>query len=240
MGNSFYIVPEVIRDFPETQIRFVIARNLRNAEPWDNLEEDLRRLEAQLSSGEWAPFEETSPVISSWHDAYRRFGTNPRRSRPSLDALSRRLRRDGKLPRISPAVDAYNLVSITRGTPAGAFDMDKLAERVTIRFTEPGDSFVPLGEPEDAEQPKEGEVVYVQGNQVLTRSWNHRDSDQTKVTETSRNVVFILERISESAVSDRQMADAQEMLAGLIEPHAESLVLAVIEPNTPEVNLADG
>jgi DNA/RNA-binding domain of Phe-tRNA-synthetase-like protein len=240
MGNSFYITPEVIRDFPETHIRFVVARNLRNAEPWDNLEESLGALAAQLSSGEWEPFEETSPVISSWHDAYRRFGTNPRRSRPSLDALSRRLRRDGKLPRINPAVDAYNLVSITRGTPAGAFDMDKLAERVTIRFTEPDDSFTPLGEPEEAEQPKQGEVVYAQGSQVLTRSWNHRDSDQTKVTETSRNVVFILERISQAAVSDRQMADAQEMLAGLIEPHAESLVLAVIEPKTPEVNLADG
>lgn len=237
MGSSFHIAQEVIRDFPETQIRFVVARNLRNAEPWDNLEESLRALEARLSAGEWEPFEESSPEISSWHDAYRQFGTNPRRSRPSLDALSRRLRRDGKLPRISPAVDAYNLVSITRGTPAGAFDMDKLAERVTIRFTEPGDSFIPLGEPEEAEQPKQGEVVYAQGKQVLTRSWNHRDSDQTKVTEASGNVVFILERISAAAVSDRQMADAQEMLAGLIEPHAESVVLAVIAPETPEADL---
>jgi hypothetical protein len=34
----------------------------------------------------------------SWHEAYRKFGTNPRRIRPSVDALHRRLASQGRLP----------------------------------------------------------------------------------------------------------------------------------------------
>jgi len=149
VDNSFILSLEVMREFPEAKIRFVVARGLRNDEPWAELNDRLRKLEADLAAGTWMPFEETDLVIASWHDAYRRFGSNPRRNRPSLDALSKRLRRDGRLPRINPAVDAYNLISVTHGTPAGAFDMATLTGEVSIRFAAVGDAFTPLGEPED-------------------------------------------------------------------------------------------
>jgi DNA/RNA-binding domain of Phe-tRNA-synthetase-like protein len=154
-----------------------------------------------------------------------------------VDALSRRLGKVGALPRISPAVDAYNLISVTYGTPAGAFDLDSLATSIDIRFAHEGDSFVPLGQPDDRELLGTGEVVYAQGQQVLTRHWNHRDCDQAKVTPKSRNVVFIIERISRSAVTDATMIEAQARLAELTKPHAESVTLAVIDEERPRTRL---
>jgi len=210
--------------FPDAEIRLVVARGLRNTETWHDVDSAVRRLEERLAAGEWQPYDENDPVVASWHEAYRRFGTNPRRSRPSLDALSRRLRKNGHLPRINSAVDAYNMICVTYGTPAGAFDLDALGhDPVVIRFAEESDRFTPLGEPGTSESPNVGEVVYAQGDRVLTRHWNHRDADQTKVTQTSRNVVFILERISAAAVPDDRIATAQTALAELIADHADAV-----------------
>ncbi|MGC9667650.1 hypothetical protein ACNTMW_13965 [Planosporangium sp. 12N6] len=77
----------------------------------------VRRLEDQLAAGTWQALGESDPPVASWHEAYRRFGTNPRRSRRSMDTLSRRPSKNGKLPRVHTAVDAYNLISASYGTP---------------------------------------------------------------------------------------------------------------------------
>lgn len=67
--------------------------------------------------GTWHPADDTDPRIEAWHTAYRSFGTNPRRIRPSVDALGRRFAKKGTLPRINPAVDSYNAVSVRHGLP---------------------------------------------------------------------------------------------------------------------------
>jgi len=48
--------------------------------------------------------------VAAWRDAYQAFGSRPKRTRPSADAL---LRRAGAgLPQVNRVVDAYNAVSV--------------------------------------------------------------------------------------------------------------------------------
>lgn len=234
MDVTFGIDASVAAQFPEAEIRLVAAHGLRNAEPWADVDAKLADLETQVAEGTWQPRGDEDPRIASWREAYRRFGTNPKKFRPSVDALSRRLRRTGSLPRISPAVDAYNLVSVTSGAPAGAFDIGGLSGEIIIRLARTGDKFTPLGEPDAVEEPRPGEVVYALGDMILTRHWNYRDADATKVLPGSSDVVFILERISSSAMSSDQLAAAQGALAALIRPHAAEVELKVIQ-NAPAV-----
>lgn len=201
--------------YPHTEIRLVVARGLDTSTPFA----DLRAVEERVAAG-WAPYDETGPEVGSWHAAFRAFGTNPRRIRPSVDALGRRLARTGRLPRINPAVDAYNLVSVTHGVPVGAFDLDRVPGDVEIRYAAGGDEFTPLDEPDVVEEPNPGEVVYAAGSVVLTRHWNHRDADLTKLTPATTNAVFILERVS-AAVTTLPAAEAE--LVALLAPHAESV-----------------
>jgi DNA/RNA-binding domain of Phe-tRNA-synthetase-like protein len=236
-GICFRLDPEVAAKFPETQIRFVVARGLHNDTSWDEVSQLLSDMEEKVAENTWQPFGEESLEIASWHNAYRSFGTNPRRIRPSVDALSRRLTRNGKLPRINPAVNAYNFISVRYGSPAGAFDLNNINGLVLIRFAGEGDEFTPLGEPDERETATPGEVVYAQGSRVLTRHWNHRDADQTKVTEQSTDVVFMIERVSAQAVPDDRMAEAQNALADLIRPHADEVITATVEPRTPEYDI---
>ncbi|MET8976974.1 phenylalanine--tRNA ligase beta subunit-related protein [Streptomyces sp. NPDC004539] len=218
--TAFRISPAVAEAFPGTLIAVITASGLRGHEDWPDTAATLAELEQRLADGSWQPADETDPRIEAWHTAYRSFGTNPRRVRPSVDALGRRMAKRGTLPRINPAVDSYNAVSVRHGLPAGAFDLDRVTGDVDIRYADGTESFTPLGEPETVEAPKAGEVVYVDSTDVLTRHWNHRDAHRTRVTEDSARVAFVLETLH--ADRDGHLVKlAADELQSLLAPHAE-------------------
>lgn len=214
---TFRLADEICSAFPDVKVVLVVAHEVCGDEPWPQVEAGLADLEQAAAAGVWSPPAETDPRVASWHAAYRGFGTNPRRERPSVEALSRRLGRSGRLPRICPPVDAYNLVSVRHNFPAGAFDAARLDGEVTIRYATDADHFTPLGEPDVVERPKVGEVIYADRRSVLTRHWNHRDADRTKVTERSRDVVFLLETLTatvDGAELDLAAADLVDLVKG--------------------------
>ncbi|MDT0446409.1 B3/B4 domain-containing protein [Streptomyces johnsoniae] len=222
--------------FPALAVAAVVAGDLRGDTPWQETERLLAELETAAADGDWSPPAESDPGLASWHAAYRAFGTNPRRFRPSVDALCRRLGKSGRLPRISPAVDTYNAVSVGHGLPAGAFDLAAVRGDVELRFAARGDTFTPLGEPDTTEEARTGEVVYADAADVLTRHWNHRDSDRTKVTPASREVVFLLETV-EPGTGRKVLDQAADQLAGLLTPHAAVVDTHLLTPDHPAVRL---
>ncbi|MGW0842449.1 B3/B4 domain-containing protein [Streptomyces sp. NPDC002787] len=230
--SSFRIAPAVADAFPDTLIALVTATGLRGREPWPHTTTALEELERQLTDGTWHPAGETDPRIEAWHTAYRSFGTNPRRIRPSVDALGRRLAKRGSLPRINPAVDSYNAVSVRHGLPAGAFDLAHVTGDVDIRHADGTESFTPLGEPDTAENPKPGEIIYADTTGVLTRHWNHRDAHRTRVTEDSAHVVFVLETLQAARDGDLLKVAAEE-LQGLLAPHAGQTTVSYLSPAQP-------
>ncbi|WP_037578403.1 B3/B4 domain-containing protein [Phaeacidiphilus oryzae] len=232
----FRLAPAVADAFPKTLIALVTAAALRGREPWPATESALADLERRLADGRWQPADESDPRIEAWHTAYRAFGTNPRRIRPSVDALGRRLAKKGALPRINRPVDSYNAVSVRSGLPAGAFDLDRAGGEVEIRYAVGDEEFTPLGEPGTVERPKPGEVVYADAEGVLTRHWNHRDAHRTRVTEDSVHVVFILETVR----ADRDghlVKSAAEELRELLAPHAERVGVHYLSPAQPEADV---
>ncbi|CAL9579880.1 hypothetical protein SUDANB15_04980 [Streptomyces sp. enrichment culture] len=230
--TALRLAPSVADAFPDTLIALVTATGLRGREPWPDTTAALEELERQLADGTWQPADETDPRIEAWHAAYRSFGTNPRRIRPSVDALGRRMSRKATLPRINPAVDSYNAVSVRHGLPAGAFDLDHVVGDVDIRHADGTESFTPLGEPGTVENPKSGEIVYADATGVLTRHWNHRDAHRTRVTEDSVHVAFVLETLH--ATRDGALLKAAtEELQGLLAPHADRTAVHHLSPARP-------
>ncbi|NEY35700.1 hypothetical protein GTU99_26650 [Streptomyces sp. PRKS01-65] len=230
--TSFRISPAVAGAFPGTLIALVTATGLRGHEPWPATTAALEDLERRLAGGSWRPADESDPRIGSWHTAYRSFGTNPRRVRPSVDALGRRMAKKGSLPRINPAVDSYNAVSVRHGLPAGAFDLDRVTGDVDIRYADGTEEFTPLGEPGTVENPRPGEVVYADTAGVLTRHWNHRDAHRTRVTEDSARVAFVLETLDASRDADLLEAAARE-LRDLLAPHTDHTAVHRLGPQQP-------
>ncbi len=234
--TTLTVSDEVVAAFGDLRVVATTAEAVDNATNWAAVAGRIDELERAVEAGTWHSPGEDDARIAVWQEAYRRFGTNPRRQRPSVDALTRRLERTGRLPRINPAVDCYNLVSVTHVVPAGAFDLDHVDGDITIRFAGLRDSFRPLGEPDALEQPHPGEVVYADRRTVLTRHWNHRDADGTKVTPASRRVLIVLETIDAAhhAGLDAAARDLGELLAA----HSAVVSTRVLDANHVRVPVA--
>ena len=89
--------------------------------PSDAASDALLTAAEQRAAGRLAgrPPEELAEV-SAWRDAYRAFGAKPQRTRPSVEALLRRL--GAGLPRVDRITDAYNAVSVAHLLPVGGED----------------------------------------------------------------------------------------------------------------------
>ena len=228
----------VCQRFPWLRIAAVMARGFGGYEPWPEADAGLAALEKAAADGDTLPAGENDPHIAAWYAAYRAFGTNPKRERPSVDALRRRLARTARLPRINAAVDCYNLVSARHGVPAGAFDLDAVRGDIVVGFAAGHEEFTPLGEPGTTEHPRPGEVIYTDRTSVLTRHWNHRDADRTKVTQHSSNILFLLET-TESAAFGPAVDAAAADLATRAATRSRQVSTQWLTPASPAAALGD-
>jgi DNA/RNA-binding domain of Phe-tRNA-synthetase-like protein len=84
-----------------------------------------------------APPSETQAV----REMYRRVGLDPTKTRPSSEALLRRVRRGDPFPRVNALVDAVNLCSLEWQLPYGVYDLQALSGAVTLRLGAEGEAY---------------------------------------------------------------------------------------------------
>jgi DNA/RNA-binding domain of Phe-tRNA-synthetase-like protein len=72
---------------------------------------------------------------------YRSFGVDPTRTRPSSEALLRRVLQGRDLYQINRLVDAVNCASLELLLPIGLYDRDRLQGELVIRQGAPGEAY---------------------------------------------------------------------------------------------------
>ncbi|GAA4297998.1 B3/4 domain-containing protein [Actinomadura luteofluorescens] len=196
------VVDEAVRELrPDFAVLVMTAEGLENG-PSDEAGEGWLAEAAREADAD-------DPHVEAWRAAYRAFGAKPQRTRASVDAL---LRRADALPSINRVVDAYNAVSVEYALPIGGEDLDAYrGPALLVRATgdEPFD-VIAGGEPA-VEHPNPGEVVWRDDQGVTCRRWNWRQCVRTRLTETTKNGLFLLERL-EPYPLDR-LAEAGDRLA---------------------------
>jgi DNA/RNA-binding domain of Phe-tRNA-synthetase-like protein len=130
------------------------------------------------------------PIFRAYRDFFWSVGIDPTKNRPAAEALIRRILRGKPLPKINTLVDAYNLASIKTCVALAAFDSDKLRGNLVMRFAREGEKFLGIG----MEKPAElrGSEVVIADEEKLIAIYPHRDSDQTKVTKDTENVLLLV------------------------------------------------
>jgi DNA/RNA-binding domain of Phe-tRNA-synthetase-like protein len=187
----FRIDTRILSRYPEIKIGVLMGRNVRVYQNNPLLEEyKVSVIQNTIEELGSKPLTEHL-FIRSWREMYRSFGTKPGDYRPSAEALLRRVLKSNELPMINTAVDTYNLISIRHRIPIGGFDQNQVIGKIKLRFSEGMEPFSPLGA-SNMEETYPEEVVYADDSRILTRRWNYRDCDETKITEnTSRFVMFL-------------------------------------------------
>ncbi len=89
---------------------------------WAEIEDECRRVSTAYNMGDLKKL----PGIQPLRQAYKAFGKDPNRYRPSAESLCRRAVRQLPLYRINTLVDIINLVSMRSSFSIGAFDSDKI------------------------------------------------------------------------------------------------------------------
>lgn len=81
------------------------------------------------------------PDTDSVRAMYRRIGLDPTKTRPSNEALLRRVRRGDPFPRVNGLVDAVNACSLECQLPYGVYDRAALFGAVTLRLGHEGEAY---------------------------------------------------------------------------------------------------
>lgn len=100
------------------------------------------RLDPVLASAEAAVRANPPEDASAVRTMYRRVGLDPTKTRPSSEALLRRVRKGDPLPRINSMVDVCNWCSLEFQLPYGLYDLGQVeGEAVELRLGRDGESY---------------------------------------------------------------------------------------------------
>jgi DNA/RNA-binding domain of Phe-tRNA-synthetase-like protein len=82
-----------------------------------------------------------SRTIAAVRSMYKRVGIDPTKTRPSSEALLRRVRKGDPFPRINSMVDVCNWCSLEFQLPYGLYDASKIDGGVELRIGRDGESY---------------------------------------------------------------------------------------------------
>ena len=203
------ISDEIRAKFPDLRVGIVIAEHIINSEYKDGLKDYSRKIFREFAQ-KFTSEKELSEVknIVAWQNIYRSFGVNPKKKCPTAEALLSRVIKTGFVPCINPAVDSYLIAETLHNLPIGGYDLNKIDGDITLRFSPGGESFLGIGS-QDAENTAPGEVVYSDDSRILTRRWNYRDCDYSRIdTATTFLALFV-----EGPVSEIQDVEIRETVS---------------------------
>jgi DNA/RNA-binding domain of Phe-tRNA-synthetase-like protein len=130
---------------------------------------------------------ESAEITASVRSMYKRVGIDPTKTRPSSEALLRRVRRGDELPRVNSLVDVINWCSLETQLPYGVYDLDRIQGDVALRLGREGEEYAGIRK----------DAVHVSGRLTLADDAGPfgnptSDSARTMVTtDTARALIVI-------------------------------------------------
>jgi DNA/RNA-binding domain of Phe-tRNA-synthetase-like protein len=234
--HSYSISPEIFARYPGYLRGVVVAHGVKNGPSPPELTQMLRDAEASVRDRVDAEQVAEEPRIKSWREAYRAFGAKPAEFRSSVEAMTRRALRGDELPSISALVDLGNVMSLRHLLPAGAHAIDLLGGDIELRLATGNEEFVPFGS-EQSEHPLPGEVIFTEGNTVLTRRWTWRQGNHTLTLPETTAIEFNVDGLPPITRAEVETACAE--VADLIQRFCGGTTrIAYLSAEAPQVSLA--
>ena len=209
----FRVSDEVFEKLPDYCLGTVVVRDFENSACIPEIDSMLDENTAVFAKKHEGENVREIPGIKACRDAFLALSMNPNKFMVSIEALAKRVQKGNELPHINPLVDLGNALSVKHEVPMGAHDIDKMEADFEVRFSTSSDTFLPMGEEEKEIMP-EGELCYVSGNQVKTRRWMWRQSDDGKLTESTKNVFFPIDGFA--SVNKEDVIAARDELAAFL------------------------
>ena len=145
------------------------------------------RLDGLLDEAERQVRAHPPAETASVRTMYKRVGIDPTKTRPSNEALLRRVRKGQPLPRVNSLVDVINWCSVEFQLPYGLYDRQQISGGVTLRLGRDGDEYAGIRK----------DVVHVAGRITLVDDEGPfgnptSDSARTMVTTATTDALVVV------------------------------------------------
>lgn len=190
--------PAIWSGYPELAAGALFASGItRDAD----VEAPLSRHAAAAAGRLTAASEGELPEIRAWRRAFARMGLKPTQYRCASEALLRRFRKEGALPRIHPLIDLCNAASLATAIPIAVLDADRLEQWVEVRHAGGDETYETFSG--EIENPAAGEVIFADAaGRAHARRWTNRQSGLSAVRDDTAAVLIVAEAMHDGAAGD--------------------------------------
>ena len=141
------------------------------------------------------------PEVAAWRRVYSQMGLKPTKYRSASEALLRRFKREGDLPRLHPLVDLCNAISLAYALPVAVFDLERVEQFIEVRPASGVEQY--LSFQEEIEHPEAGEIIFADAaGHAHARRWTFRQSRRSVVESGTKKVIIVSEGVHEAAGKD--------------------------------------
>lgn len=231
----YSVSDEVFKLFPGYTRGVVLAQNVVNGGSPPELTVKLRDAEKSVRDRLDPEKLGVHPRIVSWREAFRTFGARPGKYRSSVDAMIKRVLQGNHLPSINILVDIGNIISLRHIVPAGGHATDVVTQDIELRPATGEEEFTPFGS-DKMEHPVPGEIVFLEGNEVLTRRWSWRQANHTLTLPETTAIELNIDGLP--PVPEAEIIQACQEAIELIESYCGGRTCyKLLNQNNPRISL---
>jgi DNA/RNA-binding domain of Phe-tRNA-synthetase-like protein len=219
---------EIWKDYSELVPGVLWAAGIsRDAAVGSEIEKFTAIAQSRLAAGS----ESELPEINAWRRVFSRMGLKPTQYRCAAEALLRRFRKEGALPRIHPLIDLCNAVSLAFAIPVAVFDVARIDDCLEVRHAAGNETYLTFAG--ETENPEAREVIFADNaGRAHARRWTNRQSAFSAVRAETTTVLVVAEAMHETATADvRNLIAALGQAIGTLWPAAPRT--AVLDRSAP-------
>lgn len=220
-GEVLQIDPTVSKSFPGFKVGYAVVKNIKIEKGSHLKSEIFTTFRDEITAkvrGQYSTPAEVKKIasISQIRDMYKAFGADPDSTLNSAEALIRRIVAGKDLYNVNNLVDSYNIKSIELGLPMAAYDYDAVSKPIILRYAKENETMYKIGESEP-ETAKSGSLVYADQKGVICLNLNYRDSDRTKITNDTENVILFIDGYPgiESSTIEKALQELTKLVTSL-------------------------
>jgi len=164
------------------------------------------RLNSPLAAAEAGVRTNPPAEVTAVRTMYKRVGLDPTKTRPSSEALLRRVRKGDALPRINSMVDVCNWCSLEFQLPYGLYDADAIDGDVELRLGTAGESYAGIRKDE----------VHVENRITLADSrgpFGNPTSDSSRTMVTTATTRALLVVFTPRELDERRLSQVLDVTA---------------------------
>jgi DNA/RNA-binding domain of Phe-tRNA-synthetase-like protein len=162
------------------------------------------RLDALLARAEAGVRRSPPAELAAVRTMYKQVGLDPTKTRPSSEALLRRVRKGEPLPRINSMVDVCNWCSLEFQIPYGLYDAARIAGDVALRLGRPGEQYAGIRK----------DAVHVEGRLTLADDdgpFGNPTSDSARTMVTSATTRALVVVFAPRAIGARRLGEVLDV-----------------------------